>query len=73
MNWLESFGASVLNAIVFGAIGIAVFLVALKLCVKISPFSIRKELEEDHNVAVGVVLGSVFIALGLIVAAAVHG
>ncbi|MCC7140413.1 MAG: DUF350 domain-containing protein [Planctomycetes bacterium] len=60
-------------AVVFGGLGIVLFLVALKVCVKITPFSLRKEIEEDQNVALGIVLGSVFIAIGLIVAAAVGG
>ena len=70
---LEEIGRGALSAVVFSAIGIVVFLVALKICTKIAPFSIQKELAEDQNVALGIVLGSIFIALGLVVSAAVHG
>jgi len=38
---------------------------------KIAPFSLRKELAEDDNVAVGVVLGSIVIGLSIIIASAI--
>jgi uncharacterized membrane protein YjfL (UPF0719 family) len=34
---------------------------------------LRKEIEEDQNVALGVVLGAVVIGIALIVAAAIRG
>jgi len=41
--------------------------------VKVSPFSIRKELEDDQNIALGIVIASVIIGIALIVSAAIHG
>lgn len=69
-NWFVS---HLVAAVVFGGLGILLFLVALKVCVRITPFSVRKEIEEDQNVAFAILLGCVFIAIGLIVAAAVGG
>ncbi|MFP6686390.1 MAG: DUF350 domain-containing protein [Polyangiaceae bacterium] len=40
---------------------------------KLSPFSIRKEIEEDQNTALGIVIGSVIIGLALVIAAAISG
>ncbi|MAC28960.1 MAG: hypothetical protein CMN31_12110 [Sandaracinus sp.] len=40
---------------------------------KISPFSVRKEIEEDQNTALAVVMGSVILGIALIVAAAMLG
>ena len=60
-------------ALAWTALGIVLFVLALKLIVKISPFSIRKEIEEDQNVALGVLMGAVFIGLAIIIAAAVIG
>lgn len=60
-------------AAIFGLVGIFLFLFALWLTVKISPFSLRKELEEDQNVAVGILVGAVFLGIAMIVAAAVQG
>lgn len=60
-------------AIVYGVLGIAMFAVALKVIVKVSPFAIRKEIEEDQNVALGVVIASIFVGLAIILAAAIQG
>ena len=63
----------IISTLVFSLIGIVLFTVAFWIIVKASPFSVRKELEEDQNVALGIVIGSVIIGIALIVAAAVHG
>jgi uncharacterized membrane protein YjfL (UPF0719 family) len=60
-------------AAIFGLVGIFLFLFALWLTVKVSPFSLRKELEDDQNVAVGILVGAVFLGIAVIVAAAVQG
>ena len=40
---------------------------------KITPYRLWDELVEKKNVALAIVVGSMCIAIGLIVAAAVHG
>ena len=63
----------VVTSLVFALIGIVLFALAFFIIVKISPFSTRKEIEEDQNVALAIIIGSVIIGIALIVAAAVHG
>lgn len=58
-------------SVVYALIGVAIFLVAFVLMEKVAPFSLRKELAEDDNVAVGVVLGSIVIGLSIIIASAI--
>lgn len=53
--------------------GIIIFAAAFGVIVKISPFSIRKELEADHNTAVAILIASVILGLAIIIAAAIHG
>lgn len=60
-----------LATLVYTGLGVAVFLLAFWLMGKVTPFSIRKEIEEDQNVALGVVMGSVVIGLALIISATV--
>jgi len=50
-----------------------VFGIAFWLMVKLTPFSIRKELEEDQNVAMAIVIGAVMLGLAIIIAATIHG
>ncbi len=72
MNWDLTF-QHLLAAALFGALGIVLFLVALKLIVKLSPFSIEKEIAEDQNVALGIVMASMFIGLAIVVGCAIVG
>jgi uncharacterized membrane protein YjfL (UPF0719 family) len=64
---------NLLGALVYSLIGIALFGLAYVVIVKISPFSIRKEIEEDQNTALGIIIGAVIIGIALIISAAVHG
>jgi uncharacterized membrane protein YjfL (UPF0719 family) len=41
--------------------------------VRLAPFSVRKEIEEDQNIALAILMGSIFIALAIIVQAAIRG
>lgn len=66
---LSSLGLTIL----FSLIGLLVFAVTFKVMQKVIPFSIRKEIEDDQNVALAIVIGSVFIGTALIISAAIHG
>jgi putative membrane protein len=63
---------AMLSTVVYSVIGLAIFGLAFLLMVKISPFSIRKEIEKDQNVALAIIVGSVFIALAIIIQAAMR-
>lgn len=63
----------IVETLAFTLIGLILFALAFWIIVKVSPFSIRKELEEDQNVALGIVIAAVIIGIALIVSAAIHG
>ena len=62
-----------LSTLIYTVFGVIVFAIAFWAMVKISPFSIRQELETDHNVAVAVLMAAVILGLAIIIAAALHG
>ncbi len=70
MNYLNV--QSLVGSVVYSAIGVFIFVVAYKLMEWLLPFNVDKELAEDHNTAVGIVVGSVMIGLAIIIAAAIH-
>jgi uncharacterized membrane protein YjfL (UPF0719 family) len=39
----------------------------------LAPFSLRKEIEEDHNTALAILIGAVIIGLSIIISAAIGG
>ncbi|WP_257309557.1 DUF350 domain-containing protein [Geothrix fuzhouensis] len=60
-------------AAVFSILGLVILGVVWLVLVKILPFSLRKEMEDDQNIALGIVLGSIILGISLIIAAAIHG
>ena len=58
---------------IFTAFGLLVFGLAYFIIVKASPFSIRKEIEDDQNIALAVIIGAVIIGVAIIIAAAIQG
>ena len=63
----------IIATLIFVLIGLIFFAIAFMIIVKASPFSIRKEIEEDQNTALAIVIASVIIGIALIVSAAIHG
>jgi len=70
---LASIGNAVILSVVFSAIGIVFFALAFWLITKATPFSVRKEIEEDQNTALAIVIASVIIGVAMIISAAMHG
>ncbi|MEM6960714.1 MAG: DUF350 domain-containing protein [Myxococcota bacterium] len=68
LDWSRLLGA-LIETTLFSALGILFFAIAFFAITTITPFSIRKEIEEDQNTALGIVIGSVFIGVALIIAA----
>jgi putative membrane protein len=70
---LESLLPILITTLVFVVLGLIVFAIAFLIIAKAAPFSVRKEIEEDQNIALGIVIGSVILGSALIIAAAIHG
>lgn len=70
---MDVFWVRVLEALVYTFIGLAFFSLAFWLITRLCPFSVRKEIEEDQNTSLAILIGSVIIGIALIIAAAVHG
>lgn len=70
---MNQLGDLIVETLAFTLVGLLLFALAFWIIVKVSPFSIRKEIEEDQNIALGIVIAAVIIGISMIVAAAVHG
>jgi uncharacterized membrane protein YjfL (UPF0719 family) len=70
---IENLGQAAIDTAVFAAIGLAVFGIAFWLIVKIAPFSVKKEIEDDQNTALAIIIAGVLIGISLIIAAAISG
>jgi putative membrane protein len=59
----------IIPTIIYFFIGFTLFGVSIKIADKLLPFSIRKEIEEDQNTSLGIIIGSGIIATAIILAA----
>ena len=63
---------NVMNAIVYAAIGIAIFGLAFLIIDKFTPYNLWKEIVQEHNTALAILLGAMSLGICVIIAAAVH-
>jgi uncharacterized membrane protein YjfL (UPF0719 family) len=61
------------GSMLFALIGVLVFWVCFVIIDKLTPYDLWAEIVERKNVALAIVVGAMCIAIGLIVAAAIHG
>lgn len=70
---LDKLWPVLLTTIIFVGIGLIVFAVAFAIVVLVSPFSVKKEIEDDQNIALAVIIGSIIIGIALIISSAIQG
>ena len=70
---LEGLVSTLVTTLVFVVLGLIIFALVFFVIAKATPFSVRKEIEEDQNVALAIVIASVILGSALIIAAAIHG
>jgi len=73
MELLDKIAHQFLVTLGFTLMGLIAFAIAFAVIVKVTPFSMRKEIEEDHNVAFAIVIASIILGIAHIVASTVHG
>ena len=71
IEWLKP--AVFFGSILYALIGVLVFWISFVIVDKITPYDLWGEIVEKKNVALAIVVGAMAIAIGLIVAAAIHG
>ena len=62
---------SVMAALVYSVLGIVVFAVAFVVLDKLTPYHLWRQLVEEKNVALAIVVGSMALSIALIVSAAI--
>jgi putative membrane protein len=65
--------AALANAAIYSVLGLLIFGIFWLLIVWLTPFSIRKEIEDDQNTSLGIILGAVIIGIAMIISSAVAG
>lgn len=63
---------NVVNAIVYAAIGMVIFAGSFLVLDKVTPYNLWKEIVQEHNFALAILLGAMSLGLCVIIAAAIH-
>lgn len=63
--------SGLLSTTVYSIVGIVILVLAFLIFDLLTPYKLHKELAEDQNVALGVVIAGVFVAISIIIAASV--
>ena len=69
---METHLTALLNAAMFASLGIILFVVAFVVIDMLTPFALWKEIVEEKNLALAVMVGAMSIGMCIIIAAAVH-
>jgi len=73
MDWLSQHARPVVDSILYSVLGTIVLLAAFALIERVLPFSLRKEVAEDQNVALVIILGAFILGVSLIISSAIRG
>ena len=63
---------NLIAALVYAALGIVIFIFAFILLDRLTPGSLWKEIIEEHNVALAVMVGGISIGISIVIAAAIY-
>lgn len=69
---MDAIWTNVAGAAVFAGLGVVLFVVAFVILDLLTPGKLWEEISVKHNQAAATLMGAVAIALGVIVAAAIH-
>lgn len=62
----------VVNAVVFSFLGVLIFWACFLLIDKLTPYQLWKEIIEEHNTALAIVIGAMSLGICIIIAASIH-
>ena len=69
----EKLGSDLVATLAFTGVGLVFFLLAFWIMDKLAPFSIRKEIEEDQNISLAIIMAAVIMGISLIIFGSILG
>ena len=64
--------SNILNALIYSVLGIVIFVSAFSILDLLTPYALWKEIVEDKNIALAILVGAMSLGICIIIAAAVH-
>ncbi len=64
---------ALLSSIIFSVLGVVIFWLSFAAIDRLTPYNLWKEISQDRNVALAIVVGAMSLGICTIIAAAIHG
>lgn len=61
-----------LNSFIYALLGVIIFIVSFIIVDKLTPYDLWKQLVEEKNIALAIVVGAAALGICLIIASAIH-
>jgi putative membrane protein len=71
-QWMSEHAKPIIDSLIYSALGTGILLAAFWVTEHVLPFSIRKEITEDQNTGLGIILGAFIIGIALIISTAIR-
>lgn len=71
-DWVFGHVRPVVDSVLYSLLGTFVLLASFWLIEKLLPFSLTKEIAEDQNVGLGIILGAFILGISLIISSAIR-
>ena len=67
----ETLVPNLIAAVVFALLGITIFLVSFLAIDRLTPYTLWKEIIDEHNTALAILIGAIALGMSIIIAAAI--
>lgn len=64
--------AIILNSLIYALLGVVIFVASFIIVDKLTPYDLWKQLVEEKNTALAIVVGAAALGICIIIAAAIH-
>ena len=64
---------ALISSIIFSVLGVVIFWLSFAAIDRLTPYNLWKEISQDRNVALAIVVGAMSLGICTIIAAAIHG
>jgi uncharacterized membrane protein YjfL (UPF0719 family) len=70
---MQGLMSALVNSVLFSVLGVIVFWASFMALDKVTPYNLWREICEQKNVALAIVVGAMALGISTIIAAAIHG
>ena len=64
--------SNLVAAVVFAVLGIVILFASFVAIDRLTPYTLWKEIIDEHNTALAILIGSIALGISIIIAAAIH-